>query len=143
MEKLIKVALLVGVFYLGARFLGFGGATGAEMEGLRAMAKVQGKDRIVVLLTGTSWCRACQMLDENVIQKRDWESFISSEAVFAKYDYGASERPTTGAKGEMLKKFDIEGFPTMIIMDEDGEVIEEIPGYNRGGLAYYKARISR
>ena len=143
MEKLIKISLLIAVLYMGAKFLGLGGETGDEMAGLQARAKYDGKDKIVVLLTGTSWCPACQMLDENVIQRSDWDTFIGSEAVFASYEYGPSERPKTGPKGEMLKKFNIEGFPTMVVMDEDGEVLEKMAGYNRGGLSYYKDRIRR
>ena len=145
MDKFIKFALVVGVLYLGMKFLGvgpFGGGGGQAMEGLQARAKVEGKDKIVVLLTGTSWCPACKELDRYVIQKSEWDSFIGTEAVFEKYEYGAFNRPKSGPKGEMLERFDIEGFPTMIVLNRDGKVLDEMAGYHSGGLPYYKDWIS-
>lgn len=145
MNQLIKLAIVAGVLYGGMKFFGvdlFGGGGdgggGTSLAALQEQAKAEGKDKIVVLLTGTDWCPYCQDLDREVISKPEWKSFIGAEAIFASYEYGAMSRPKSGVKGEMLKRFDIEGFPTMIVLNPEGEVLGEEAGYSEGGVDRYK-----
>jgi protein disulfide-isomerase len=115
-----------------------GSGDGGALAALQARAAAEGKDKIVVLLTGTDWCPYCKDLDRDVIRRPEWKSFISEEAVFASYEYGPASHPTSGVKGEMLKRFDIEGFPTMIVLNAKGEVLGKEAGYGEGGVRHYK-----
>lgn len=142
MAKFIKVLMFAGLAFVGMKFLGVGfpgnSEGGASLQALQDRAKAEGKDKIVVLLTGTSWCPYCKDLDREVISTPEWQSFIGSEAVFASYEYGPLNRPKSGPKGEMLMRFDIEGFPTMIVLNQNGKVLDEQAGYGSGGLGFYK-----
>ena len=73
---------------------------------LRARAKIDQRDKIVVLATGTGWCPAYRMLDKMVLSNPDWDSFIDSEVLFVTYEYGATERPSSGPKGEIRAKLE-------------------------------------
>jgi thioredoxin-related protein len=142
MDKLIKFVVFLVVAGAVLKVLGMGpfaaSADGAGLEGLQTAARAEGKDKIVVLLTGTSWCTYCKDLDKAVISTSEWQDFASSEIVFAAYEYGAFNRPKSGVKGEMLQHFDIEGFPTMIVLNSRGKVLDEQAGYGGDSVSEMK-----
>jgi thioredoxin-related protein len=142
MGKLIKWGIILVVIYWGLSFLGLnpfsGGNADAALAGLKEEALMSGRDKIVVLLTGTSWCPYCVELDREVIQTSAWKAYARTEVVFRSYEYPAMGRSSGGEKGELLKRFDVEGFPTMVVMDYSGKVLGERAGFAEGGVEGYK-----
>jgi len=133
MGSLTKFVLVAAVIGGGMKLFGLGPFAGSDstrgLDALTARAKTEGKDKVVVLLTGTDWCPYCVELERNVIQTSEWQSFASSEVVFESYEYPATGRPKSGVRGEMLERFDIEGFPTIVVLDANGKVLGEEAGY--------------
>lgn len=143
MGNLIKFGVFGVALYWGLSFLGLnpfsGGDVQAAIDGLKEEALMTGRDKIVVLLTGTSWCPYCVDLEREVIRTPVWQKFAADDIIFQTYEYSAGGG-RSGLKGDLLKRFDVEGFPTMVVMDYDGNVLGERAGFseNQGATGYKK-----
>ncbi len=133
MNGLIKLVLVLAAVGVGMKLFAVGPFADADagrgLDALLTRAESEGKDKVVVLLTGTDWCPYCKDLERNVLQTGEWQTFANSEIVFESFEYPAMRRPKSGVKGEMLERFDIEGFPTMVVLGIDGEILDEQAGY--------------
>ena len=139
MNAWVKWAILAVALYGGMRLLGFDpfGDGSPSLEALQAKAEEGGKDKIVILLTGTDWCPYCIDLERSVISTEEWKKFAENEVIFQTYLFGAVSRPKTGAKGDLLKRFEVEGFPTMVVVDTNGKLLGEEVGYSDESVSYY------
>ncbi|MEM8953040.1 MAG: thioredoxin family protein [Verrucomicrobiota bacterium] len=141
MGQLLKIGLFGVAVYWGLSWMDLNPFTGGEAEAaiddLRHEAVVSGRDKIVVLLTGTSWCPYCVDLDREVIQTLSWRQFASRDIIFEIYDYAAGEG-RSGLKGDLLERFDVAGLPAMVVMDEGGNVLGERVGYSEMGAKGYQ-----
>ena len=134
MAKFVKIALILVVLLGGLKVLGVGPFADADadrsLDALMTRASNESKDKIVVLLTGTEWCPYCMDMDRAVIKTPEWQEYARNEIVFESYEYPAMSRPKSGVKGQMLAKFNVEGFPTMVVLDKFGKVLDKQAGYD-------------
>ncbi len=99
-----------------------------------AKAKETGKP-ILVDFTGSDWCGWCVKLDEEVFAKDEFKAWAEKNVVLLKLDFPRSiELPASLQKqnGELSEKYKIEGFPTILFLNAEGEKIADY-GYDAGG----------
>jgi len=89
-------------------------------------------DKKLVLLdfTGSDWCPPCKMLHEKVLTQKEFLDHASERLVLVMLDFPRSKLQSTELKEtnqELAKKFNIEGFPTLVLLDGDGnELAREV-----------------
>lgn len=109
------------------------------------MARGQAEEKpLVLLFTGSSWCPPCKQLADAVLLRPEWENFVRGSILFAVYDFprgGGGSGPAAERRIELAKRFGIEGFPTLIVVGQDGRVRGRRVGYQGGGPGDYKAWI--
>ncbi|MEE8336220.1 MAG: thioredoxin family protein, partial [Candidatus Neomarinimicrobiota bacterium] len=71
----------------------------------------------------TDWCKWCKVLDENTYPDPEVIKFARKNMVGFKID---AEK---GAGINLARKYNVTGFPTLVIMDNDGREIDRIIGY--------------
>lgn len=82
----------------------------------------------VVLFTGTEWCGACQQLDQSVISTPAWKEFAAKEIQFRAFDFAADRGKVPAAYQKMAQQYNVRGFPTMLVIDENNEVLSRQVG---------------
>ena len=85
------------------------------------MAKEQNKIIMVDVLT--EWCKWCVELDNKVYAKSEIYDFANSNQINYKID---------AEKGEgvaFAKRYNVQGYPTILFLDSDGKEIDRIYGY--------------
>ncbi len=99
----------------------------AESSGSAAAAANTGQvkftDRKVILITGTSWCPACKMLERDVIRSAQWRRFAGGSVRFEVYNYPRDNSRVSATQLQLLEKYRISGFPTMLLCDLEGREI--------------------
>jgi thiol:disulfide interchange protein len=109
-----------------------------------AEAKAKAEHKLVFLnFTGSDWCEACKVLDSEVLDKTEFAAYASTNLVLVTLDYplsGKQPKELVEANDQLQKKYNIEGFPTLIVLKPDGTVVWSHIGIVRGGL---KATISQ
>lgn len=114
----------------------------ADYDAAVKVAKEEGKD-LLVDFTGSDWCGWCIKLHEEVFQHAAFYDEVSKHFVLVALDF--PNTPEVQAKvpnperNEALKnQHDIAGFPTVLLMNADGEVFGAT-GYREGGPEKYAA----
>ena len=94
-------------------------------------AKKDGK-YVLLEVSGADWCPPCQMMRKFVLKTREFIKYAGEKlhVVVADFDrYGEPKNKKFSAKHKaILEKFDIRGFPTLIIIAPDGKVVDTIVG---------------
>ena len=94
-----------------------------------AAESVPNEERIRVLLfTGTDWCPACKHLDSTVIDSEQWKEFAAEEIRFRAFDFPADRSRVPENVMHMVKRYEIKGYPTMLVLGPDNEALSRQVG---------------
>ncbi len=122
------------------------GAVGAHASELwitdfeQAKAKAKSANKLMLVnFTGSDWCPPCMMLDREVFATREFKTFAAEHFVLLKADF-----PRRTPQSDALKKqnqqlaeaYSISGFPTILLLDHEGEERGRT-GYRPGGVKAY------
>ena len=98
---------------------------------------------VFLLFTGSEWCPPCQALEDEVLSENAFENLADRRLVLVKAD-----RPPSGWRGRwgdehaaLASRFDVSSFPTVILLDPQGNELERFRGYSRGTAEDYLARL--
>lgn len=133
-------------FALALGFVSFARAEGElwTSDYAAALAKAKAENKHVLLdFTGSDWCGWCIRLKKEVFSQKDFIDFASQHYVLVELDFPRKKKlPAETAKQnrELQDKFQIEGYPTVIILDADGREIGRT-GYMEGGPAAFNAEL--
>ena len=107
-----------------------------------AEAKKQAAERHVPILadfSGSDWCGWCKKLDKEVFSQEAFQNFAQTNLVLLLVDFPRSkpQPPRLIAQNEELqRRFRVEGFPTVLLLDADGKEFART-GYKPGGAEAY------
>ena len=110
-------------------------------EGI-AVAKAD-KKAILVDFTGSDWCGWCIRLKKEVFDQKEFAA-ASKDFVLVELDYPQKKKQSAEEKAKnkaLSEKFAIEGFPTIMLLDSDGQPFAQT-GYQEGGPAKYLAHLA-
>jgi len=116
-----------------------------DFDAAAALARSQGKD-LLVDFTGSDWCGWCIKLHEEVFDFEEFQSaavkdFVLVSLDFPRKDENKAKVPNPERNQELMDKYGVRGFPTILLMNPDGEVYAST-GYREGGAAAYVAHLA-
>ena len=82
----------------------------------------------VILFTGTQWCGACKHLERTVVGTEGWRDFASREINFQVHDIPADRASAPQATKDLIAKYGIRAYPTMVVVDREGTKISAQEG---------------
>ncbi len=98
---------------------------------------------IFVHFTGSDWCKWCFKLREEVYEKQAFIDYAKDNLVLLKLDFPRRTYQAEEVKRynrNLLNRYGIRGFPTVLLLDEKGNVIAKT-GYQYGGPDAYVAHL--
>lgn len=115
-----------------------------DLEVASAIAKKEGK-HLLVDFNGSGWCGFCKRLHQEVFESKEFGASIGDDYVLVTLDFGPDMEPRAtgdlGARHAALKeRFDVRGFPTVLLMTPEGVAYQRM-GYERIGGAAYTRKI--
>jgi len=110
-----------------------------DFDAAKKQAAAEGK-LLLVDFSGSDWCGWCKKLDQEVFAKPEFLKRVKKDFVLVMID-SPRDKSLLSEKAakqnpELQRKYKISGYPTVLIMDADGEVLEKT-GYRRGGAKEY------
>jgi protein disulfide-isomerase len=90
---------------------------------------------LILFFTGSDWCGYCHKLEKEVLNTPEFGELVGKQFVFVTIDF-PMYKPTPEENKVLQKKYDIKGYPTLVIFDSDGQKIGTI-GYQLGGAKPY------
>lgn len=106
----------------------------AAMAAARAEKKV-----ILVNFTGSDWCPWCVRLHDEVFAQPPFMDYAARHLVLLTVDFPRKKWQTPQQKrenDELARRYRVEGFPTILLLDPAGRVIGRT-GYRKGGAIPY------
>ena len=150
MQKLFSITLIglliaASLFTTGCERISADEATEAWMTDFAAAKIKAAAEQKPLLLdfTGSDWCGWCIKLDKEVFSQKSFKEFAADNLVLVELDFPRGEEQSEDLKAQnkaLAEKYGIRGFPTILVLSPEGELIEKT-GYQRGGPEAYVAHI--
>ncbi|MGH7942468.1 MAG: thioredoxin family protein [Limisphaerales bacterium] len=103
----------------------------------KAEAQAKGQNKLVLMdFTGSDWCGWCKKLDKDTFSKREFADYAQKNLVLVQLDFPMNKpQPDElkAANAVLAKKYNIQGYPTLIALKPDGTVVWTQVGYLEGG----------
>ena len=132
MKKLLLI--YVGIF---CSVLVFGQTNFQKLTLDEACTKAKAEKKLVFVDLYTSWCAPCKMMADKVFPDVKLGAFMNERFVCVKYDMEEGEGP------ELAKKYKVDAYPTFLLLNADGDLINSIVGMTpMGGEFIYKVKLA-
>jgi len=137
MKKLIFVALAGVALIFGIAAVPVASTTGSvkldwQTDLPKALVQARAEQKLVLLnFTGSDWCSACKVLDNEVFDQAEFAAFAQTNLVLVEVDLPNRKvlPPALLAANQALNtNYDVEGFPTLIALKPDGKVAWRMDG---------------
>ena len=96
----------------------------------KAKAANPGK-KILLDFTGSDWCIWCRRLDASLLSTTAFADFAKEKLVLVKLDfphYAQQDLEVKKANTELARKYNVSGFPTLILLSSNGDVLWQHAG---------------
>jgi thioredoxin-related protein len=135
--------------FAAAAFMALPGAR-AELSWLtdykQAQEQAKAKNKLLLLdFTGSDWCGWCIRLRREVFSKPEFQEYANKNLVLMEVDFPRGKEQTQDLRQQnqhLAMQYNIEGFPTLIILNGEGKKVGEL-GYMPGGPAAFIAELER
>jgi len=99
----------------------------------QALAQAKAEKKVVLAdFTGSDWCGWCIKLKKEVFASAEFQKFAGEKLVLLELDYPRNKPQSDALKkqnAELQKKFNVDGFPTIVFLDGAGKELGRITGY--------------
>jgi thioredoxin-related protein len=96
--------------------------------------------------TGSDWCPPCKALNEKCVLQTGVRRIRQAEPRLRRGGLPNSkkqaQRRATKANDALAKKYDIKGYPTIIVLDSEGKKVGEL-GYMKDGPTAFIAALNK
>ncbi len=125
-------------------------ATAAEVTWLtdatKAQMQAKAEKKLVMLdFTGSDWCGWCIKLHKEVFSQPEFIEYANKNIVAVEVDFPSKKKLNAQQRSDndaLAKKYGIQGYPTLIILDGDGKKVAEMP-YVKGGPKAFIAEFEK
>jgi Thiol:disulfide interchange protein len=113
----------------------------------KALQKAKAENKLVFLdFTGSDWCPPCKALHKNILTSKEFVSYAKTNLVLVEVDFPRSKPQTKelkAANAALSKRFNIQGYPTVIVLDAQGKELKREIGFSGGDPKSYIASLEK
>ena len=112
----------------------------------KAQAQAKAENKLVMMdFTGSDWCGWCIKLNKEVFSQPEFAEYAKKNVVPVEVDFPHKKQLSPAQKSAnaaLAKKYKIEGYPTIIVLNSMGQKIGEL-GYMPGGPKAFIAELEK
>jgi protein disulfide-isomerase len=108
-------------------------------------AKAQNK-LLLINFTGSDWCGYCIQFDRNILSKQEFKDYANKNLVLMEVDFPQRKEQSAAVKAQNQRlgsEYQIQGFPTVVILNGDGRKVWEYEGYFADGPQAFIAELEK
>lgn len=102
----------------------------------KAVEKAKAEKKNLLLdFTGSDWCGYCMALDKEVFHTTKFKTWAQQNVVLVQVDFPQGKKLTrkvTEQNAQLKSQFKTGGYPTILILDTDGNELARKVGYSPG-----------
>jgi|HubBroStandDraft_5_1064220.scaffolds.fasta_scaffold140539_2 thiol:disulfide interchange protein len=111
------------------------------------LAQAKKEHKLLVLdFTGSDWCVWCKRTDQEVFSTQKFKDFADQNLVLVRVDFPRAVAQSDAVKAQNAKlqdKYQVEGYPTLIVLDPNEKVVAKQVGYREGGPEAFIAQLPK
>jgi len=137
-----RTGLIAGLLGLALTVAAYGAEWETDFTKASEKARRQGK-YLLVDFSGSDWCGWCIRLKKEVFSQPEFQDYARNNLVCVRLDFPRRkpQAPALKKQNETLaRKYNIRGFPTVLILAPNGETVGKT-GYQPGGARAYVAHL--
>jgi protein disulfide-isomerase len=113
----------------------------------KAEAQAKAESKIVLMdFTGSDWCGWCIKFKKEVLDTAEFQDYAAKNVVLVELDYPSKKVQSAELKkanAALKDQYNIQGYPTLVVLDKDGKEIGRQVGYSKGGPQAFIARLEK
>lgn len=103
-----------------------------------AVAKAKEENKIILIeFHGSDWCPPCIKLNKEVLKTDAFKAMADTSLVLVDADFPRKtplSEEQQAHNDKLAKKFGVQFFPTVVLTDTEGNVLDKLVGFPKGGL---------
>jgi protein disulfide-isomerase len=148
--KNLAIAILVALGLFSAVSARADSPWGTDVKKAQEEAKANHK-LLLLDFTGSDWCGYCIQLDRAILSKPEFKDYANKNLVLVEVDFPRRGGPRWNAQSaelqkqneQLAEKFDINGFPTLVVLNGEGKTVWRYDGFYDGGIAAFLAELDK
>ena len=113
----------------------------------RAQQEAKAKNKLVLLnFTGSDWCGFCIVLDRSIFSQPKFKDYASKNLVLVEVDFPrrkAQNVETVRQNEELAQRYQVQAFPTLVVLDGNGNTVWRYEGLYQGGLTAFLGELGK
>ena len=107
----------------------------------KAQEQAKASHKLLLLdFTGSDWCGYCFQFDKAILSQPQFKDYANKNLILVEIDFPrrkAQSLETKKQNMELAQHYQIEGFPTLVVLDGEGKTVWRYDGlYTRGIVAF-------
>ena len=112
----------------------------------KAQAQAKQEHKLVMLdFTGSDWCGWCKKLDKEILSQSQFKDYARENLVL-EVDFPRAKPQNAEVRKqnqELAQQYQVEGFPTIVVLNGDGQKLWQYDGYFPDGLAAFIVQLEK
>jgi protein disulfide-isomerase len=113
----------------------------------KAQQEAKSSNKLLMLdFTGSDWCGFCFQMDRAILSQPQFKDYASKNLILMEVDFPRRKLQSIDTKKqneELAERYQIEGFPTIVILDGDGRTVWRYDGLFTGGPTAFIAELEK
>ncbi len=104
------------------------------------------KKLLLVDFTGSDWCGYCIRLDREILSKSQLKDYANKNLVLLEVDFPRAKQQSRTLKEQnqrLAEEYQIEGFPTILVLNGEGSKVWRYDGYFPDGPDAFIAALEK
>jgi protein disulfide-isomerase len=146
MKKILPIVALATIFLVAITGILKADDEAWGTDYKKALEQAKSQNKLLLLdFTGSDWCGWCMKLEKEVFSQPKFKEYAEKNLVLVAVDFPRSKPQTDDVKKQnqsLQSKFQIQGYPTIIVLNGDGKKVGEL-GYMPGGPDAFLAELQK
>jgi thioredoxin-related protein len=146
----VKICRLT-LFVVAASVFFFGQFACADSAWLndykKAQEEAKATNKVLLLnFTGSDWCGWCIKFDREVLSKPQFKDYARDNLVLVELDFPRAKAQTPEVRKQnrdLAQQYEVVGFPTIVVLNSDGQTLWKFDGYFPGGPDAFIAELQK
>jgi thioredoxin-related protein len=113
----------------------------------RAQQEAKAGNKFILLdFTGSDWCPWCKKFDKEILSQSQFKDYAREKLVLMEVDFPREKLQSAELKRqnqELAQQYQVEGFPTIVVLRGDGQKLWQYDGYFPDGPAAFIAQLEK
>ncbi len=114
---------------------------------ITAQSRAKENGKLVLLdFTGSDWCPPCMALHDFVLTQPEFLNYAEKNLELVELDFPKNksiDAKLVEANARLAEKYNVEGFPTIIVLDAAGKIVHRDTGYSGKNAKAYTASLQK